>query len=145
MPRWTKALLLDAARSYVGQDVRGAVQAYPLASPLRIIEAGSPQRPLPPFFASVGTRDPLIRCSKRLKVALDRLGTPCELHISPGEFHGYDALVWRPPARAKWAAAHAFLGAHMAPPGATAPAPKSANADGFAPPSHGARDARRVM
>jgi acetyl esterase len=109
MSRFTKALLLDAARSYVGHDVRGAVEAYPLASPLRIIEGGSPERPLPPFFASVGTRDPLLRCSKRLKAALDKLGTPCELHLSPGEIHGYDAMVWRPRAREKWRAAHAFL------------------------------------
>jgi acetyl esterase len=115
MSRWTKALLLDAARSYVGPDVHGAARAFPLTSPLRIIEGGSPDRPLPPFFASVGTKDPLLRCSKRLKAALDELGTECELHVSPGEIHGYDALVWRPQARAKWVAAHAFLDRHMAP------------------------------
>ena len=113
MSRWTKALLLDAARSYLGQDVRDAAEAFPLASPLRIIEAGSPERPLPPFFASAGTRDPLLRCSKRLKVALDRLGSECELHVSPGELHGYDAMVWRPNARAKWRATHAFLDRHL--------------------------------
>ena len=71
-------------------------------------------RPLPPFFASVGTRDPLFRCSKRLKAALDRLGTECELHVSPGEIHGYDAMVWRPRAREKWIAAGAFLDRHLA-------------------------------
>jgi acetyl esterase len=109
LPRWTKALLLDAAQSYLGHDVRGAAEKYPLASPLRIIESGAPDRPLPPFLASVGTRDPLIRCSKRLKTALDALGTPCELHVSPGEIHGYDAMVWRPKARAKWQAVHSFL------------------------------------
>jgi len=114
-PRWAKALLLDAARSYVGHDVRRAVLAQPLASPLRIIESGSPDRPLPPFFAAVGTRDPLLRCSKRLKAALDALGTPCELHVSKGEVHGFDALVWRPAARAKWRASYRFLEAHMQP------------------------------
>jgi acetyl esterase len=113
MSRWTKALLLDAARSYLGHDVRGAVEAYPLASPLRILEGGHPDRPLPPFFASVGTRDPLLRCSKRLKAALDALHTECELHVSPGELHGYDAMVWRPKARAKWIASYAFLDRHM--------------------------------
>jgi acetyl esterase len=113
IPRWTKSLLLDAARSYLGHDVRAAVEAYPLASPLRIIEAGAPERPLPPFFLSVGTRDPLIRCSKRLKSALDRLGTPCELQVAPGEIHGYDAMVWRAPAKEKWRAAHAFLDRHL--------------------------------
>jgi acetyl esterase len=114
MSRWTKSMLLDAARSYVGHDVDAAAKAFPLTSPLRIIEAGSPDRPLPPFFASVGTRDPLLRCSKRLKAALDALGTECELHLSPGEIHGFDAMVWRPEARAKWVAAHAFLDRQMA-------------------------------
>ena len=113
MSRWTKALLLDAARSYLGHDLERAVEAHPLASPLRIIEAGGPDRKLPPFFVSVGTRDPLLRCSKRLKAALDRLGTACELHLSPGEIHGYDAMVWRPGARAKWLAAYAFLDEHV--------------------------------
>ncbi|HEY6463192.1 MAG TPA: alpha/beta hydrolase [Polyangiaceae bacterium] len=115
MPRWLKALMTDAAQSYLGHDFATAAARHPMASPLRIIEAGSPERPLPPFFASVGTRDPLLRCSKRLKAALDELGTECELHVSPGEIHGYDAMVWRPNARKKWLAAHAFLDRHMTP------------------------------
>jgi acetyl esterase len=112
-PRWAKALLLDAARSYVGHDVRAAAGAYPLASPLRILEGAAPDRPLPPFFAAAGTRDPLLRCSKRLKKALDNLGTPCELHVWPGEVHGFDAFAWRAAARAHWRAAHAFLGTSL--------------------------------
>jgi acetyl esterase len=119
MSRLTKALLLDAAQSYVGHDVRSGAEKYPMASPLRIIESGSPDRPMPPFFASVGTRDPLIRCSKRLKAALDAMGTPCELHVSPGEIHGYDAMVWRPKARAKWRAVHEFLDRWMWPDGSS--------------------------
>ena len=116
VPRWAKGLLHDAARSYVGDDLAGVVERCPLASPLRILEAGSPDRPLPAFFAAVGTRDPLLRCSKRLKAALDALGSPCELHLSPGEIHGYDALMWRPMAKEKWRATHAFLGRWMTPP-----------------------------
>lgn len=113
MSRWTKALLRDAARSYLGHDLATAVETFPMASPLRVIEAGPPARPLPPFFVSVGTRDPLLRCSKRLKAALDGLGTECELHVAPGEIHGYDAMMWRPSARAKWRAAHVFLDRHL--------------------------------
>ncbi|MBV9950232.1 MAG: alpha/beta hydrolase fold domain-containing protein, partial [Myxococcales bacterium] len=109
LPGWAKALLRDAARSYVGPDLGGIAERCPLSSPLRIIESGAPERPLPPFFAAVGTRDPLLRCSKRLKSALDALGTPCELHVSPGEIHGYDAMMWRPLAKEKWRATHAFL------------------------------------
>ncbi len=113
MSLWTKALLRDAARSYLGYDVQRASDEHPLASPLCIIEEEQPDRPLPPFFVSVGTRDPLLRCSRRLKAALDQLGTECEMHVSPGEIHGYDAMVWRPAARAKWVAAHAFLEQHL--------------------------------
>jgi acetyl esterase len=110
MPRWAKALLRDAAESYVGPDLVSAAERCPMASPLRIIESGGPpDRPLAPFFAAVGTRDPLLRCSKRLKAALDTLGTPCELHVAPGEIHGYDAMMWRPLAKQKWNATHAFL------------------------------------
>jgi acetyl esterase len=115
MSRWTKALLHDAARSYLGSDLERANDLHPLASPLRIIEDGVPARPLPPFFVSVGTRDPLLRCSKRLKAALDGLGVPCELHVSPGEIHGYDAMLWRASAREKWRAAHVFLAHHLQP------------------------------
>jgi acetyl esterase len=114
MPRWAKGLLVDAARSYVGDD-HAAVERSPLASPLRILEAGKPDRPLPAFFAAVGTRDPLLRCSKRLKAAVDALGGSCELHLSPGEIHGYDAFMWRPMAKEKWRATHAFLERTMAP------------------------------
>lgn len=115
MGRWAKALLRDAARSYLGSDLERANDVHPMASPLRIIEGGPPARPLPPFFVSVGTRDPLLVCSKRLRAALEQLGTECELHVSPGEIHGYDAMVWRPAARAKWRAAHAFLEQHLQP------------------------------
>jgi len=116
IPRWAKSLLLDAARAYVGNDVAAGVACAPLASPLRILENGDhqPARPLPPFFVSVGTRDPLFQCSRRLKDALDRRDVACELHVSPGEIHGYDALLWRSAARAKWRAAHAFLRRAMA-------------------------------
>jgi acetyl esterase len=113
MGRWTKALLRDAARSYLGREVAAQARANPLSSPVRIIEGGTPDRPLPPFLASVGTRDPLIRCSKRLKAALDELGGECALYIEPGEMHGYDALAWRPSARAMWKRIHAFLDRHL--------------------------------
>lgn len=113
MSPWTKAILKDAARSYLGPDLERAVEENPMASPLRVIEAGPPDRPLPPFFVSVGTKDPLLRCSKRLKAALDGLGTECEMQVAPGEIHGYDAMLWRPRAREKWRAAHTFLHKHL--------------------------------
>jgi acetyl esterase len=122
IPRWSKGLIEEAARTYLGRellrDVARSADANPLSSPLRVLESGvRPDRPLPPFFASVGTRDPLIRCTKRLKSALDALGTPCELLVAPGEIHGYDTLIWRPAARTKWRRTRAFLERYLEPNG----------------------------
>jgi acetyl esterase/lipase len=114
IPLWAKAMLYDAAKCYVGPDARTMARSVPLANPLLLIEKGEkPARPLPPFFIAVGTRDPLMRCSKRLKAALDERGTECMLHVSPGEIHGFDAMVWRPRAREKWRAVHGFLAEHL--------------------------------
>ncbi len=114
IPSWGKRLIEDAAKSYLGRDVAAAAEAHPLASPLRLLESGAgPDRPLPAFFAAVGTRDPLIRCTKRLKAALDALDTPCEILVAHGEIHGYDAMVWRAAARAKWRATRVFLERHL--------------------------------
>jgi acetyl esterase len=112
---WLKWLVFDAAVSYVGERVYQH-DHHNLASPLVLLENGwRPERPLPPFFLSVGTRDPLLRDSKRLKAVLDRLGVESELVIAPGEIHGYDAMVWRRAAKEKWLRAHAFLTKHMQP------------------------------
>jgi acetyl esterase len=123
LPSWVKALVFDAASSYVGPDVTRSSHAAPLTSPLLILESKDrPARPLPPFFASCGTKDLLLSQSKRLKAALDELQTPCDLHVSPGEIHGFDAMVWRPAAREKWRVAHEFLSRTMGPQtGATSP------------------------
>ncbi len=116
MPTWVKDMLFDAATSYVGSRVFGPRDDDALHSPLVLLErAPKIERPLPPFFLSVGTRDPLLAHSRRLKDALDRMGTECILHISPGEIHGFDAMVWREPAKDKWRAAHEFLASHMHP------------------------------
>jgi acetyl esterase/lipase len=116
IPAWARSMVIDAARAYLGHDIEGAAATFPLASPLKLLEGlGPPDRPLPPFFASVGTRDPLITCSRRLKAAIDAKRGLCELHISPGEIHGFDAFMWRPAAREKWRATVAFLNEHLAP------------------------------
>jgi acetyl esterase len=109
LPGWAKTLTLDAAVSYLGAHYAEAIDRAPLASPLLLLEHGQPSRPLPPFFVSCGTRDPLLAHARRLDAALERLGVDHELCISPGEIHGFDAMLWRPAARAKWKAAHAFL------------------------------------
>lgn len=86
-----------------------------LADPLVTLERGEPPaRPLPPFFAGVGTRDLLQADTRRLKVALDNLGATCEARYYRGEVHAFHALVWRANAKAFWRDTHAFLRARLA-------------------------------
>jgi acetyl esterase len=114
IPFWARDMLRDAVTFYVGHDVHGAVKNAPLSSPLLLLERATRlDRSMPAFFTNAGTRDPLLSHARRLKVALDRLSVPCELHVSPGEIHGFDAMVWRRAARVKWRRVYKFLEQHM--------------------------------
>lgn len=81
-----------------------------LANPLTVLERGErPERPLPPFFASVGTRDLLLSDTKRLATALEAVGARCEARYYPGELHAFQAFLWREQSRACWRETHGFL------------------------------------
>jgi acetyl esterase len=102
--------LLETSEAYL-KAAKGDLE---LADPLVLIERGAaPDRPLPPFFVTVGTRDPVLDDSRRLKAALDRIGVPCEIRYYPGELHAFHALVWRENARRCWSEAFAFLDRHV--------------------------------
>ena len=74
-----------------------------------ILERGeAPERPLPAFFVPVGTRDPLLDDTRRLKKAVDALGVPCAAMYYPGEVHAFHALVWRKEAQRCWRDCLAF-------------------------------------
>ncbi len=117
-PRLSRVLKMGihrAAAAYVGRPVRKRAAASPLASPLRLLAESPPPeaRQLPPFFAAVGTKDPLYPDSKRLQRVLEARNVTCELSIHPGEIHGFNAMVWRREARAKWRALFRFLEQHL--------------------------------
>jgi len=81
-----------------------------LADPLLVFERGErPERPLPPFFASVGGRDPLIDDTRRLEAALASLGVDCEARYYPNEMHAFQALLWSEAARDSWRATFELL------------------------------------
>lgn len=110
--RWyIKRTIVDAAAAYVGRPVKARARAAPLASPLRLLAAEPPAaaRPLPPFFIACGTADPLLVDSRKLHAVLDSRGVPNELSVHPGEIHGFNAMFWRPEARAMWRSAFEFL------------------------------------
>lgn len=111
---WIKAEIRGTAYSYLGPRTRRALQ-FPLASPLRLFERPAPpgSRPLPPFFTTVGTADPLLPDTIRLREALEASGTSCELHVFKGEIHAFNVLLWREAARAQWGALFDFLNHHI--------------------------------
>ena len=125
MAGWIKGEIRGTAYSYLGRRVKRALQ-FPLASPLRLFErdAVSGSRPLPPFFTTVGTADPLLGDTIRLNDALAKRGTECEMHVFRGEIHAFNVLLWRAAAREQWGALFDFLEKHMH--GAAADAPAAA-------------------
>ena len=110
LPFWVDGMIRDASASYLHGHPRGPGPATALADPLRVFEEGATfDRPLPPFFAPVGTRDPLLDDTRRLEKALGALNVPCEARYYPGGIHAFHAMVWDPAARRCWRDALAFL------------------------------------
>ncbi len=113
LPQWVLDRLTEVTHAYL-QD-RPAEQTE-LADPLVMLEKGPElARPLPPFFAGVGTRDPLLDDTRRLGQALTRLQVPHEVRYYPGELHAFHALVYRPQALACWRDQFAFLERYLGP------------------------------
>lgn len=101
--------IVEVSRSYLppGPVAEGHLD---LADPVVWLERGAaPDRPLPPFFAGVGTRDPILDDTRRLHAALTRLGARSEARYYPGEIHAFQALAFRDGARAYWREVYAFL------------------------------------
>jgi acetyl esterase len=118
LPRWVDGMIRDASASYLRGYPPAPCAETELADPLRVLEAGCVQpveRPLPPFFAPVGTRDPLLDDTRRLEKALARLNVPCEARYYPGGIHAFHAMVWDPAARRCWRDALAFLDGALRP------------------------------
>lgn len=110
--------LMDRLTEIRDAYLHGVVPARPedldLADPVVALERNeTPVRPLPPFFAPVGTRDFLIADTRRLAAALEALGTPCEARYYEGELHAFHALVFRENARRCWQDSFEFLGRQL--------------------------------
>lgn len=102
----------EVSEAYLGNNVAG--DGCALADPLLLIERGeTPERPLPPFFLPVGTRDPLLDDTRRLCAALGRLGVPCEARYYRGEMHAFHAVVLLPGARRCWRDIYEFLDTYV--------------------------------
>ncbi|MCB9555832.1 MAG: alpha/beta hydrolase [Deltaproteobacteria bacterium] len=115
LPEWLNTRLQYIANSYLSEAQQsGDPTSYELADPLRFLElAQQPDRPLPPFYAAVGTKDPLLDDTRRLAAALDKLAVPCEARFFPGEVHAFMAFVWRKQAKTCWRQTFDFLDRHI--------------------------------
>lgn len=96
--------------AYLGGAERHELGGVELADPLRVLERGhAPDRPLPPFFASVGTADALLDDTRRLAAALGAMGVRCDAHYYPGQLHAFQALGITAAASDHWRKTYAFL------------------------------------
>jgi acetyl esterase len=112
--RGLPAVLLDRVeevrQAYLDGAQADAPGGFELADPVVVLErAEAPERPLPPFYAAVGTRDLLLDDTRRLARALDRLGARCIDRYFDGELHAFQAFLWRKNAKTCWRETHAFL------------------------------------
>jgi len=106
VPFWIRTMLESISRDYL----RGLTRGAELADPLLILERGeTPERPLPPFFAFAGTRDPILDDTRRLGRALQDLHVPHEVEIYPGELHAFHALPYSAASRRCWRETLSFL------------------------------------
>jgi acetyl esterase len=114
LPRVVSTAIEDIAAMYLrgcDPEVAGLLD---LADPLLVFERGTaPDRPLPAFFLPVGTRDPLLDDTRRMRRALEALGVPVRAVYYPGEIHAFHALVFRQVARDCWADIFAFADQHL--------------------------------
>jgi acetyl esterase len=107
LSKFVEDRLAEVSDAYLGPQ---PTHDLALADPLTIIESpAAPDRPLPPFFAGVGTWDPLLDDTRRLKVALDARGVHCEVRYYPKELHAFHALVMRAQAKQFWLEQFGFL------------------------------------
>ena len=103
----------EVSSAYLDGAINDSPTSLELADPLVVLERGlAPARPLPPFFIPVGTKDPVLDDSRRLKAALDRLGASSEIRFYEGEIHAFHAFVWRKNAQQCWKDTFTFLDQH---------------------------------
>lgn len=115
IPAFVNDRIVEVSAAYLGPRPHELGPTLDLADPLVLLERDDePERALPPCLATVGTADPLLHDTRRLKAALDARGTECEAIYYPREVHAFHAMVWRPEAKRCWADSYRFLERHLA-------------------------------
>jgi acetyl esterase len=112
LSRFIADRLEEVEHSYLGRDPHGPLLDF--ADPLTWLERGhAPDRPLPPFFLPVGTKDPLLDDTRRFARAVRALGGTALDRYYPGEIHAFHAFFFLPNARRCWRDTYAFLNEHV--------------------------------
>lgn len=115
IPTWLNDVIVGVERDYLRDGVTGADPH--LADPLLFLESDAPTaRPLPPIFASCGTKDPLLDDHRRLVAALERRGVRHEAPVYPGMVHAFQAVPMLEATKAQWARAFEFIEAALGAP-----------------------------
>ena len=118
MSRFVADRLTEVETGYLGRDPSRYGALLDLADPLVWAERGeTPARAIPPFFLPVGTRDPLLRDTRRLAGAVRDLGGVAVDRYYEGEIHAFHAFPFLANARRCWSDTYAFLDEHV--PGVT--------------------------
>ncbi len=105
--------ILAVCRGYL-PDTTGDPDRYALANPLSLLESDlAPARPLPPFQAIVGDRDPIREDTRRLGAALAARGSIGEVRTYANQGHAFHAYVWRKEAKQAWRDTFSFLDRHV--------------------------------
>jgi acetyl esterase len=109
LARFLQDRIIEVSQSYLPREP--VPEGYlDLADPVVFLERGvRPERPLPPFFSSVGTADPVLDDTRRLHAALERLGVRSEARYYRGEIHAFQAIHFLPNAKKYWKEMHGFL------------------------------------
>jgi acetyl esterase len=114
LSRFIADRLEEVETAYLGRDPSRHGTLLDLADPLVWAERGAaPARPLPPFFLPVGTKDPLLRDTRRLARALRDLGGVAVDRYYEGEIHAFHAFPFLANARKCWNDTYAFLDEHV--------------------------------
>lgn len=126
--------LHEVCDAYLGPGMTGPCDPtlrshVELADPLLVLESDREAiRPLPPFFAPVGTWDPVAEDSRRLAAALERRGVECEAKLYARQLHAFHAFVLHPAARRCWADIYRFLDRTIGPSGSASTPSRSSPA-----------------
>ncbi len=110
LPAFIADRLVEVRDAYLGPSDPPPAPAPSFADPLRIVEGdATEQRPLPPIFAPVGTKDPLLDDTRRLARAVARRGGTCWDRYYEGAGHAFHAFMLTRAARACWEDTFEFL------------------------------------